>query len=297
MRRVRLLSLILLLTGLSCTHFSSTTPVERNFKNPYLELPNYKYFTILSLPEGAVNTEALTLTSLIPKSSMDETSTPAGYESVRRGRSDLESSQTVTGKQLSHLIKNYIKAKGYTPIKEHEKADFLVFVGFTKHYRAPPAPDYPQSNRKQNVNHDNPDNSSAGSPLNSPGSNIFWPISRDIRELAYPHAELLIFDPQREEPLWYFMVYNKDKEVHFNRWGLPSLKRFFKGLPYYADVGGIGIQLDDRLAINNVLEGSPAKKSGLQVGDVIMSIDGRIIRNLSQCRKMLKGMPNTKLSK
>lgn len=61
---------------------------------------------------------------------------------------------------------------------------------------------------------------------------------------------------------------------------------------------GIGVTVEtepDGLRVVAPIEGSPAFKSGIRAGDLIVSVDGQSVagRSLSQCMKLLKGEPGT----
>jgi len=62
--------------------------------------------------------------------------------------------------------------------------------------------------------------------------------------------------------------------------------------------GGIGAsvrEIDDKVVITEVYEGAPAQKSGVEVGDVIVAVNGIIIdkKNSEDISKFLKGQPGS----
>ena len=62
--------------------------------------------------------------------------------------------------------------------------------------------------------------------------------------------------------------------------------------------GGIGAsvrEIDDKVVITEVYEGAPAQKSGVEVGDVIVSVNGIMIdkKNSEDISKYLKGQPGS----
>lgn len=65
--------------------------------------------------------------------------------------------------------------------------------------------------------------------------------------------------------------------------------------------GGIGsriAKIGDNVVITDPYEGYPAQKAGLQAGDIILEIDGKVVTkyNSEEISQLLKGEPNTKIS-
>ncbi|MBK9400338.1 MAG: S41 family peptidase [Bacteroidetes bacterium] len=66
----------------------------------------------------------------------------------------------------------------------------------------------------------------------------------------------------------------------------------------YGGIGALIGQRDENVIITDPYEGFPAQKNGLQAGDIIRSIDGKVMagKKYDEISKMLKGAPNTTIT-
>ncbi|MFN7266069.1 MAG: S41 family peptidase [Bacteroidota bacterium] len=66
----------------------------------------------------------------------------------------------------------------------------------------------------------------------------------------------------------------------------------------YNGVGASGKRMGDYVVVSEIIENSPAHKSGLKVGDVLLSIEGQSAKNRTEqeVQQFLRGFPGTKAS-
>jgi carboxyl-terminal processing protease len=66
----------------------------------------------------------------------------------------------------------------------------------------------------------------------------------------------------------------------------------------YNGVGASGKRMGDYVVVTEIIENSPAHKSGLKVGDVLLSIEGQSAKNRTEqeVQQFLRGYPGTKAS-
>lgn len=66
----------------------------------------------------------------------------------------------------------------------------------------------------------------------------------------------------------------------------------------YNGVGASGKRMGDYVVVSEIIENSPAHKSGLKVGDVLLSIEGQSAKNRTEqeVQQFLRGYPGTKAS-
>ena len=64
----------------------------------------------------------------------------------------------------------------------------------------------------------------------------------------------------------------------------------------YNGVGATGLKIGEYVVLTEIIENSPAHKSGLKVGDALVSIEGQSARNRSEeeVQQFLRGFPGTK---
>ncbi len=92
-----------------------------------------------------------------------------------------------------------------------------------------------------------------------------------------------------DEPLWYRLdcLEAGCSQYRVNFWGRPMLGvQILSPTPELRQ--HLGANEDEGLLISKVYEGSPAERGGIEVGDVIVSIEGRSIEDQGDIRRALR---------